>query len=273
MNKIKQIGLIIAAVVLLSSCSISSYYQFYDVASTSSNGAETEANLTVNNEDCIIDYNFWSEGGDAGFWFYNKTDQNVYIHLDESFFVLNGVAHNYYKDRVYCKSINTGVAVKSSSQTQKQIADYNSIFSSSISSLASSTSTQFRKEERIVCIPSNTSKYIKEYTITNGVYRDCNLLRFPKRKRVEELSYTLDNSPFVFGNRISYSVGKTGEIKQISNDFFVSKIQNKHPKDATETLYDQYCGEKKYTFKKYIKRGKDNQFYIEYTKKEGAYKH
>jgi len=273
MNKIKQTSLIVAVLLLLNSCAVRSYYQFYDVASTLNNSGNTEDVLKDSNEDCAIDYNFWGEGGNAGFWFYNKTDKNVYIHLDECFFVLNGVAHNYYKDRIYCKTINTGVAGKKTSATQSSTVYYNALFLTTVSTTSSSTNTLFRKEEKVICIPSKTSKYITEYNVTDGVYRDCNLLKYPKRKRIEELSYTLDDSPFVFGNRISYTVGKTGELKSMANDFYVSKIQNRTSKDVTETKYDEFCGEKKLNTRVYLKRGNNNQFYIEYKRKEGDFKH
>ena len=33
-------------------------------------------------------------------------------------------------------------------------------------------------EQKVVCIPSKTLKYIDEYKITEMLYRDCDILRF-----------------------------------------------------------------------------------------------
>jgi len=55
---------------------------------------KTGNNLVYEDDQCKVSYNLWSNGGDAGFVFQNKTDQNIYLDLGESFFIINGVAHN-----------------------------------------------------------------------------------------------------------------------------------------------------------------------------------
>ncbi len=60
-----------------------------------------ENSLIYEDDNCIVSYNLWAERGDIGFRCYNKTNSNIYVNLEESFFILNGIAHDYFKNRVY----------------------------------------------------------------------------------------------------------------------------------------------------------------------------
>src|SRR5690554_6151828 len=97
--KTKQFILFVLTIMTLSSCK-TTYYQVYKAVSTEQLTIEQNA-LVYEDENCEIAYNLWADGGDFGFSFYNKTDHNIYLNLAESFFILNGVAHDYYKDRTF----------------------------------------------------------------------------------------------------------------------------------------------------------------------------
>lgn len=261
-----KMALCVVLVLLLSSCSSTRFFQVYDVASSSKSNM-VEVNVSEKqNDDCIISYDFWDEGGDVGFNFYNKTDKNIYIHLDECFFVMNGIAQDYYKNRVYSRSRGAGLAT---------IGKLKTIYTSSAAVSSSASTFEISKaEKRIICIPSKTSKYINEYKVTGSPFRDCNLLRFPKRKDVEKLVFSFEDSPFVFSNRLCYSVGKNEELKQVDNEFFISSIQNMTSDNIVLEKVKEFCGEKRELTKiKIIKRGTHSQFYIEYVRKENAFKH
>ena len=79
---------------------------------------------------------------------------------------------------------------------------------------------------KIVTIPSGTLKFISEYNINESLYRDCDLLRYPKRSQVRTLQFMKDDSPYVFSNRIAYRVGESAEPVQFENEFYVSEITN-----------------------------------------------
>jgi hypothetical protein len=55
--------------------------------------------MVYEDENCAIFYKFWSNGGDAGFEFYNKSKSIIYIDLSKTFFIKNGVAYDYYTDK------------------------------------------------------------------------------------------------------------------------------------------------------------------------------
>ena len=50
----------------------------------------------------------WDILGNIGFQFFNKTDKNIYLNLEESFFILNGISYNYYRNRVFTNSTSSG---------------------------------------------------------------------------------------------------------------------------------------------------------------------
>ncbi|MDD4460047.1 MAG: hypothetical protein PHQ24_09620 [Proteiniphilum sp.] len=40
-------------------------------------------------------------GGNMGFGFFNKTNENIYLNLDECFFVRNDIANDYFLEREF----------------------------------------------------------------------------------------------------------------------------------------------------------------------------
>lgn len=97
-------------VLALSSCKST----FYQVVTTQSENLKTEQNaLFFEDENCKVYYNLWSEGGNAGFFFHNKTDMTIYVNLAESFFVKNGMAYDYSLNRTFSSSTSQSVTVQS----------------------------------------------------------------------------------------------------------------------------------------------------------------
>ena len=95
--------------LLLTSCATTS--NFYQVCKTT---PEKDIKLIDNfliyeDDNCKVLYNLWENGGNIGFTFLNKTTTNIYLNLEECFFVINGNANNYYKNRVYSYTTNTGL--------------------------------------------------------------------------------------------------------------------------------------------------------------------
>ena len=166
--------------LFLNSCSSTYYYQVYKVAPVQK--TVQEGNLIVfEDENCKIYYNLFTDGGDAGFRFFNKTDKNIYLNLEDSFFVLNGISYDYYKNRTFTESKNSGIASATTASFSKQVTGFNILDllqtnSASVSKtsnvLNSSGFSVATQEEKFVIIPSKTSKIILEYNITDVLYRD-----------------------------------------------------------------------------------------------------
>ena len=92
----KKLLLAFAATALFAACS-PIYYQVYQTKPITEGAAIDKEAIVFANKDCRVTYNFYSNGGDAGFLLTNLTDSIMYVHMDESFFVLNGVTNDYYR--------------------------------------------------------------------------------------------------------------------------------------------------------------------------------
>lgn len=288
--KLFSFGLITSLV--LNSCSTPYFYQLY---TAEGNNIVTEGkNYVFEDQNCKITYNLWSEGGNPGFKFYNKTSQYIYLNLEESFFVLNGHANNYFQNRVFTSSSSKGATTAKAASSSSSIGatvkvegmnayGYRQENSAAITNYGTfylASGTTYSKgysvathEEKIICIPPYTFKEIFEYAIATNLYRDCELFLYPDRNDNNKMTFTSATSPVIFSNRITYSLGKDGNQVLVSNDFFVKEIVNLPEKEVVTREYETYCGEKKTYTRKYFKQVRPNQFYIFYKKSGTIWKH
>lgn len=253
-NLVKFIPLI---AVLLTSCSSTYYYQVYRAVPSDRIVAQDDL-LVFEDENCMVSYNLWSEGGSIGFRIYNKTGSNIYLNLEESFFVLNGISNDYYKNRVYTNSMNSG------STSLRNATTISPVIAASKTVVTSSGYSVSFIEEKIVCIPSKTSKIISEYKINETLFRDCDLFKYPTKNQITPLIFSKEESPFVFSNRIAYCVGLTSDLIRFENEFYVTEIINIPESEMFKSKYDEYCNQKMITMTKYFKDVAPDKFYIKY---------
>ncbi len=239
----------------------------------SSSGVFTDKNNTLvfENSNCIINYNLWANGGDAGFQIYNKSDQNIYVDMSESFFVLNGVANNYYKDRIYTYTVGKAITKSKGSNSSVVITgidNNNSInYSGAVRGNAVSTSTVqsiSSNEEKIVCIPPMTSKFFTEYKIFNEFISECSLSKYPLRNQLKSHTYNKENTPISFSNRIAYRVGKENEIQRFENSFYATEIANYPEAEVFNWEHKDNCGKQSKLKYKTHKFQSTDRFYILY---------
>jgi hypothetical protein len=169
--------------ILFTSCVSPYYYQVYKASAADK--IELKENLLVYEDpNCIISYNLWEEGGNIGFSLFNKTENNIYLNLEESFFILNGVANNYYKNRVFTNS-NSGIVSKSMTGFNYfNIFPMNSFAVSNTSTnVTSSGYSVAYNEEKTICIPSKTSKIVAEYKINESLFERLRFSEIPIEKR------------------------------------------------------------------------------------------
>jgi hypothetical protein len=262
----KYMLLPILCCVLLSSCVTTSYYQVYKVK-PASEVKQSGNSLVYEDENCKVLYDFWGEGGDVGFLIYNKSDKDIFVNMKESFFICNGIAYDYFKNREFTyfnSSSQSSVYSYSASNTYSAIASIvgaiavsgynyhgfkqtNSVaagfgadksisYSASVGKNVSNTSSRgvSVKEKEIICIPPKSAKVISEYNINENLYRDCNLFLKPSKKKIKTSNFSEENSPFVFSNRITYSIDGQSAPVRIEQHFFVSEITNYPEKEITE---------------------------------------
>lgn len=243
----QKLLIVLGISLFISSCA-TSYYQLHKVKPVFKSASE-DGSIMYEDENCQVSYNLWAEGGNIGFDFYNKSSENIEINLKKSFFILNGYANDYYKNRVYTSARSNGVVT-----SNKAVG---------VSSLNASNSISMA-EDSVIIIPTGTKKQVSEYAISSKVYRSCDLLRFPMGKDKQSLTFDSENSPLKFSNRIYYS--KNGVGKEIRNEFFVSEITNYPSTQFYEYRSNETCKGNLASKTKQFKYINENSFYIKYTK-------
>jgi hypothetical protein len=266
--------------LIMASCSSTSFYQVYKTTASEKINVK-ENSLVYEDQNCTISYNFWQNEGNIGFRFFNKTDQNIYLNLDESFFVFNGISNNYYKNRIFTHSESSGVVVSKGATASKSFSgtNYLNLFqtnlisaSSSVDKTGSSGTSVSYNEEKIICIPPQTAKIISEYNINEYLFRDCDLLKYPTKKEVKSKNFTKSSSPIIFSNIIIYKLAQSETQNKVQNEFFVSEITNLPESEMYSSRYDEYCGEKSSLKSKYFVEQSPNNFYIRYMNKQDGIK-
>lgn len=264
--------LLLTAVVSmgLSSCN-KLYYQVYDV--NSENMVQKDNSLVYENNDLKLMYNLWGENGSVGFIIQNKTNNDLFIDLTQTFFILNGKANDYFKNREY-----TNTSIIEASLSTAYLLDWNTglwanryyvplpVSTKAVKGISTGITT---KEKAIICIPANSWKVIDEYKVVPSIKQTCDKKTdYPKHKAVVS-TYNKDNSPLTFRNRISYAFDKECKnLKQIENEFYVSDITNYSKKEIIQTVKEkENCYDIYETPREYFKIGGPNKFYVTYKKK------
>ena len=272
MKKILTFTLVSVFLMLLQSCG--AYYEYIQILSTKPiNNVEkttlTNGGVLYEDENCAVFYKFWDEGGDAGFEFYNKTDEIIYLDLTKTFFIKNGIAYDYYEDKTVTdtetrhtsSTVSYGYAQAASRSYSASISQYYagnfgqmpattySPLASSVSLRASnsymsslfktsSTSTSFGHstsvaitDKPILAIPPKSSKYVKNYSLVSNEFVSCDLIYYPEEN--DKLTFDVTNSPLTFSNYITYTKGKRAEEISIENQFYVNDIANYARQEVT----------------------------------------
>lgn len=262
----KKLLLLPLVAISLTSCSSKIFYQVYQ---TQSNTVTVKNDKVMSYEDerCRVEYNLWANEGEAGFTFYNKTDEVLKLRLDESFYVLNGVAYDYFGHRTFETSSNTMIT------NTAAVGAYRfggiSIYGTRATATGSASSVAVT-ESPVLSIPPKTAKHISEYKINQGLYRDCDLLRFPSARKVTTKNFTPANSPLQFYNLIVYTVGTNETRQSVKNDFAVTAITNYPEKTILKRTNNEFCGEKEFAQGFMVGEGSPDRFYLKYLKVEGT---
>lgn len=277
--KFRNLLYTIGTVLILSSCATTSFYQVYDVKPIDKSITNSDM-LFYEDDNCKITYNLWSNGGNIGFNFYNKTDSKIFVKLNECNFILNGFAYDYFKNRTFTTSesksastseISTGSVAVTGLNIYNNIQT-NQVKSSSSANLSSSVGYAVSiKEDSNVCIPPKTTKRVSEYSINDALIRNCDLFKYPRTKEIKTVSYTESESPIVFSNRITYEIN--GNSTLVTNEFYVSGVTNYPESEFFETKHVEFCEQKSSYSTKYYKYYDTDKFYIKYSKGTDYWKH
>ncbi|RZJ68340.1 MAG: hypothetical protein EOO50_02660 [Flavobacterium sp.] len=242
----------IAIIASLTSCS-TSYFQIYKTQPV--NASTGVAGNVYENAECRITYDFWAEGGDAGFTVFNKTSEPLTINMDRSFYIVNGKAYDYYQARTFTTS-------QTESKTVYATGYFYRVNLSQAAASSSGHSTSFEERPEIT-IPPKSSKSFSEYIINPFYFNHCNLAKYPTRRKIKRLNFSVSDSPFVFSNNITYTVG--GKTNTLSHEFYVSELTNLPQSEEIKDVREQNCDSKR-TVRKHVNASPEN-FFIRYSKK------
>ena len=260
----RKILLLCMAAMMFASCAqVYKYVQVYEAQPSAQSNIKAESDGMVYEDDqCVLYYTFWAKGGDASFMILNKSDKMMYVDLSKSFFIRNGIANDYYKERAWSQTSSETVGVQtketfavqanrslSAGVSATYLGNFGNIPQTPFSPILTSRNTQLTdtygvlrstayantyatstssteevKEQKILAIPPHAYKIVAEYTINATVLLNCNLDRFPE----ETASITFDesNSPLVFSNYITYQLGDATHEYVVKNTFYIAKVTN-----------------------------------------------
>lgn len=264
----------VMALLMLTSCAQPVYYQVYEIQSQD---VSVQNNmLTYENGDCKISYNIWSEGGNLSFLIANKTDKNLYVVMPKSFFILNGVANDYYSESSYTRSITNNAQLATSRQISISgfLTDgfywYPSTLGRQLGASVGTSLTEAieTKETPFVCVPPKSSKFIKGFNISDYIYKDCNNTKYNYPNKVSPVvTYQQSNTPLSFRNRIAYTFDeKATDAQYLDHSFWMSSVTNYSKKGALSKQKYEDCETKAKRTMKSFTMSAPNKFFNIYKK-------
>jgi len=282
-----QVHLFLVVIFLLSGCVTTTFYQLYKTESPDiQNVAE---GMLFENDEVKVVYNFWDESGNSSFLLFNKTESDIFVDLKKSHLIINGLAITYFQNRTFSESTSSSFSIGGSTTSNyyKGIStalmnDYyfdgyssSNIVANTVSSLTTKSKSTVAKgqavstvEQDVVCIPAQAAKAFTGFSLSNNLFRDCDLLRFPSKKKISTKQFSVNSTPLTIKNIIAYgnSEVSSDNFKSIETEFWVSEITNYPEPEFTEMKVPEFCGEKsKYQQKYFLFDGPD-RFYISYKK-------
>ena len=251
---------------------------YYQVLSVESDNVQfKEVNYIYENDDVKIVYDMWSNAGDPGFTIFNKSDKTIYLNLEETQFIYNDYAYDYFQNRINSRSQKSSASLNINSSSYYLNPYYNPRIKNTSQSIIDTKGASEEisysvdegisyQEKKVIVILPKTNRSINEFTIPNIPYRDCKILRFPKEGEEKALKYNMEESPYKFSNIIKYSFEKSFQTQvTIRNNFWVTEITNlNYYFFYLDKLFTNCEGENYY--KEYSPFKQPNRFYIQYNK-------
>ena len=270
--------MMVLSALLLTSCSLKTYYQVYELRSD--DVRKTTSNLQYENDDCMITYNMWSKGGNASFLITNKTDRNLFVVMPKSFFILNGVANDYYSESVYGSSVTaaSGASVSTSATVGAYLTDSRYWYPITISrgysesSGVAVTKSVETKETALVCVPPRAAKFIRGFNIYDDVYKKCGDAKHNYPKTTSDIiRYNENNTPISFRNRIAYAFDEQlTDIKYIDHHFWMASVQNFSEKAALNKERVEDCETSATSKQAFFNMSGPDKFYNDYDQNRNA---
>lgn len=245
--------------LVFASCAPINYYQLYE-AKAVGNTPEKD-HITFEDDNCRVVYDLWSNGGNAGFTIYNKTNSYITLDLAKSFFVVNGEVYDYYLNRRY--TVSSGSSISAAAAKSAPYYWSTGTLAAGASSSSSSSSSIVEKATRI--LPPKTHITISQFAVTDFRYTDCDFVAYPANKKISSVSFESSESPYQFYNLLNYLVDDSVSV-EMKNTFYIEKISN-YPEDMFVAYKSKNkCGEYYLNPQPYFQLAESNKFFVKYKK-------
>lgn len=247
--------------LLAAGCSKTTYYQVYQTKPVDQQCEVKNGRICHDANNVTVQYNFFAEEGEAGFWLTNNSDSVIYVNLAETFFVINGSANDYYQARQWTTTKSSTIAISKQERKDKKKKSSENTESSSQTSTKASTFG----ERCMIMIPPHATKFFTEYHINSTMMELCGVKNTPKKSKPEGLSYTEENSPMMFSNYITYTIGCNGKRQHVEDKFYVSEIINVHGDAMFEAVREKdACGKDNGAKAVKMRYATPDRFYVVY---------
>lgn len=255
-DKMRMFAALVIAIVM-QACS---YAPFYQVCRVNTNVEKMDNALVYSDSICDIVYHLWGKNGSLGFVFVNKTENDVVIDLENSFFIKNGMAYDYYRDREYTVTESVGLSSSESLMGAyfANVAKYgythrpylNTPTAASAGAMAivgeeeawsaRKSKSVMERAAKYVVVPAGASRELAGFAITKLVFLQCDNDKYNRpKKESETMYYTKEESPMVLRNRIMYVA--EGKEYVVDNSFWVESIKNYREEAIIKNRIEEDC--------------------------------
>ncbi|RYE52194.1 MAG: hypothetical protein EOP48_16975 [Sphingobacteriales bacterium] len=195
---------------LLTSCT----ENVYQLIQTSSKVPVKENKYLSNNQDVTLSYDFWQGNGQMTYNFHNNSEKPVYVDLNRSHLIINGLSMDYYQDREQNTTVSQGNSKTYYSRASTERAINNVNYSTK------------EKMKQIIEVPPHSYISIGGVNIVSTPIFYCELRNYNYKKNTS-VSFTEQNTPINFRNFVTYSSSLDfSQTKTIDDQFWVEKIEN-----------------------------------------------
>jgi hypothetical protein len=199
----RNLLLLSIVIAFFTSCA-PTIYQINKVQSDNVNRVDTT--YVYKDSTFIIDYNFWSKGGEMYFKIYNNSDVPIYIDWNKSNFILNGQSVDYWQDETTVKGVGIGGSYSIGRVSMGQSAYISDV----------------RKEKPNSQLPPHSYIVVDRFAI-NAPFDT--LPKYPKADKEITTECGKSGTPVEFRNYIAYTKNQDlTNLKFISNDFWVNEV-------------------------------------------------
>jgi hypothetical protein len=215
--------LILLVTLVLNSCSFTNYYQLHQISS--------EKNLQASNtiDKLEIEYDFWSNGGQVTISIENKTNKEMIVDLERSYFIKNGISYQFYRN----ESNSTTYANSTNYSTKNQNPNQRTIS-------IKEEYTKVINESKNIYIAPKSKVLISKFKILENRLIVCELKKIPSEPKT--VTFAKENSPLSL--RYFWTVYSNSDTLNLESEHFVKAISNHKKDDFIKMIDTTTCGTK-----------------------------